>query len=234
MYGYFASDLEAEALPGGEGVGYIDVWGNLPEGSKISIMGIEDPSELETVESMLAEKGFHPLLLERMKKNAEGAFRPTVYIAPTKPAEINGKQRWAWLEIDMETFDVVSVFDTGERGGMAEYLIGCFPENYAEVGAGALVGITTSVGSVAAFTLSIDDYSEVRKAAQEKCKEIGEHLGTVTGFTGAISAGGKIKEGIGGHELQLAKLFEVVENLWINKLTFDEGYKYAVEAYFGK
>ncbi len=236
IYGYFASDAEASALPGKEGVSYTDVWSKLPEGTNIGVVAAEGAEDLESATAALTRNGCPSLLLERLQQKAKsgGEFSPTVYLVPSKSAEINGKQRWAWLEIDTKTYDVVSVFDTGERAGMGEYLIGCFPENYAEVGVGAIVGVTTSLASVSAYSLSIDDYGEVRKAAFEKCKEIGEQLGTVTGAAGGISAGGKVLEGVGGTQIQWEKLFEAAENQWVNRLTFDEGYKLAVEAYFGK
>ena len=163
----------------------------------------------------------------------DGADPPQVlYLVPDRPAQIDGKPRWAWLEIDMVSYDVISVFETGERAGMGEYLIGCLPGNgnYGEVGVGMLTGVTTAIGSVAAYTLTGEDYQTVLKMAQAKCGEIGAIIGIVTGVTGAIDAGGKIKEGVSG--MQLEKLFEANEGIWVNKLTFGDGYSYAVEAYF--
>ncbi len=232
MYGYFASDMEAAALPGGEGVGYTKVWQALPQGAKIIQLAIEEPSSLEAVKEQYSEESFPPLLWERMS-GEDGSDPPqTLYLVPDQPAQIDGKPRWAWLEIDMVSYDVISVFETGERAGMGEYLIGCLPGNgnYGEVGAGMLTGVATAVGSVAAYTLTGEDYQTVLKMAAAKCEEIGAIMGIVTGVTGAIDAGGKIREGVSGKQLE--KLFEANEGIWVNKLTFGDGYSYAVKAYF--
>lgn len=234
MYGYFASDMEAMALPGEEGYGYIQVWNSLPEGAKILQIAIEDEETMEVAIEDLSLKGYPQLLLERMGGHDSYSYYPpkVLYLVPDRPAEINGKARWAWLEIDLETYDVVSVFETGERAGMGEYLIGCLPGNgnYGEVGAGMLVGVTTAGGTVAAYTLTGAEYKEVIKMAKIKCTEIGALIGLTTGTTTAIDAGGKIAEGVSKNNL--AKLFEANEMIWFNKLTFSDGYNAAVEFYF--
>ncbi|MEA4831126.1 MAG: VWA domain-containing protein [Oscillospiraceae bacterium] len=234
MYGYFASNMEAKALPGSEGIDYMDVWKNIPEDGSINVIGLESETDVDAIIEILDETGYPTLLLERMRKNAESEFHPTIYIYQTKPSTVNGKEKWAWLEIDMETYDTVSVFDTGERAGMCEYLVGCFPKTYAEIGVGIVVGITTSVGSVAAYSLSIDDYKEVMAAALNLSEAIGEQLEFITGVTDIIGAHCNVWEGVNGVPIAWEKIFEGLEGLWVNKFTFMEGYNMALDAYFGR
>lgn len=228
MYGYFASDMEASALPGGEGIGYLQVWNNLPAGTTINQIAVDDPSVIETATADLGLEKYPPLLLERMRGGDTGDPPQVFYLVPDKPATINGKSYWSWLEIDMKSYDVVSVFETGERSAMTEFILGCLPGNgnYAEVGAGMLVGVTTSVGSVASYTLTGMDYKDVMKAAQEMCKGIGYAIGTVTSGTGGVDAAGGIAEG------RLKGLFGVNGKVWGNKLGFADGYSYGVDLYF--
>ena len=128
----------------------------------------------------------------------------------------------------MESYDVVSVFETGERSAMTEFILGCLPGNgnYAEVGAGMLVGVTTAVGSVSAYTLTGMNYKDVMKAAQETCRAIGYAIGTVTSGTGGVDAAGGIAEG------RLKGLFGVNGKVWGNKVGFADAYNYGVELYF--
>jgi Mg-chelatase subunit ChlD len=228
MYGYFASDMEAAALPGDEGIGYLQVWNNLPDGTTINQIAVDDASVIETASEELGLENYPPLLLERMRGGDTGDPPKVLYLVPDKPATINGKSRWAWLEIDMESYDVVSVFETGERSAMTEFILGCLPGNgnYAEVGAGMLVGVTTAVGSVSAYTLTGMNYKDVMKAAQETCKAIGYAIGTVTSATGGVEAAGGIAEG------RLKGLFGVNGKVWGNKVGFADAYNYGVELYF--
>ena len=141
--------------------------------------------------------------------------------------------RWAWLEIDQETYDVISVFETGERAGMGEYLIGLFPENCAEIGVGAIVGITTAVWGVSTFSLSLDDYEDIKNNAKALCEDVGAQIAKVTGITGSIGQMGKLGELIGKETLAevLAKITEMAETEWIQP-GFGTGYKAAVDWYF--
>jgi hypothetical protein len=243
LYGYFASDMEGAALPGGKGSSYTQVWNSLPEGTRIVPIEIDSEDAVSNAQDTLGLKeNYPPLLLTRMEQAAE-VSKATLYLVPNKPGTIDGEAHWAWLEIDLHSYDVISVFEDGQRAGMGEYLIGCFPGNgnYGEVGAGALVGITTAVGSVAAYSLTSDDYKAVRAAAYQKCVEIGKYMEKLTGVTGAIDAGGKVKDGLfSGVDdmgewvgIKWEKLFEAGEGIWVNKLTFADGYNFAVKCYFG-
>lgn len=239
MCGYYASQAEASAIPNGEGISYLEVWNQLPKDSSMFVVAPTEPEQCEEAVQILTEKGYPPLLIKRLSDNTERGCS-TVYVMPDKPALVDGKPRWAWLEIDQETYDVISVFETGERAGMSDYLIGMLPENAAEIGVGALVGITTANWGIAIFSLSLDDYEDIKSNAQALCSYVGDQIAKVTGITGSIGQmgklGGMIKmHGAGTDNLGdiLAKFTELAENIWIQP-GFGDGYKAAVDYYFAQ
>lgn len=239
MYGAFASQMEAKALPGGEGIHYLDVWEALPDDASLVLLAPEGSEQYEEAVRLLTEKGYPQKLIDRMQAMIDGYTRAMVYIVPDRPAMVNGKMRWAWLEIDQQTYDVVSVFETGERAGMTDYLIGFFPKNWAEVGAGALVGITTSVWGVSAFALETDDYEAIMASAYALTYNIGKVLEAITGITGAIEQMGNVGNMLEGYgsindrlEKVMKKFHEMAETQWLQP-NFMMGYNEAMKAYFG-
>ena len=238
FYGMFASEMEAKALLGGEGISYLDVWSQLPEDANLTLLAPGDSAQFEEAAALLTEKGYPQLLVERMNALSETNANPMVFILPDKPTEINGKSRWAWLEIDQVTYDVISVFETGERASMAEYVIGLFPKNIAEVGAGALLGATTAGGAIATFALTTDDYGQILANAQALCKDVADNMDKVLGITGSIEQVGNLgamTQGYGSLDGRLgdvlAKMFEMAETQWLQP-NFAMGYKLAVKEYF--
>ena len=231
MCGYHASLAEASAIPTGEGISYLEVWSQLPKDTNMFILAPMETEQYEEAVSILTEKGYPPLMIKRLAEQAGNGMR--VYLMPDRPAIVDGMPRWAWLEIDQETYDVISVFETGERAGMGEYLIGLFPENCAEIGVGAIVGITTAVWGVSTFSLSLDDYEDIKNNAKALCEDVGAQIAKVTGITGSIGQMGKLGELIGKETLAevLAKITEMAETEWIQP-GFGTGYKAAVDWYF--
>lgn len=241
FYGMFASEFEASSLIGGKGISYMDVWRELPSDAGFVVLAPDDSARYVEAADLLREKGYPQMLIERLLTLAETDANPTVYILPDKPAIVNGKSRWAWLEIDQTTYNMISVFETGERASSADYLIGLIPKNLAEVGAGALVGVATAVGAVSAYTLVTDDYAEVMKRASALCAYIGVNMEAFTGAVGFIENVGSVKnmitEGYGAQDGRifeiLAKMTEMAESKWIQP-SFGMGYGEAVKVYFEK
>jgi hypothetical protein len=236
MCGYYASLAEASAIPGGEGISYLEVWNQLPKDTNMFVLAPTETEQYEEAVRILTEKGYPQLMIKHLSEQA--GYGGTVYMIPDKPAMVDGKPRWAWLEIDQETYDVISVFETGERAGMAEYLIGMLPENAAEIGVGAIVGITTAVWGVSTFSLSLDDYTDIKNNAKALCGYVGEQIEKITGITGSIGQTGKLGDmiqmhGSGTESLAeiLAKFTEMAETEWIQP-GFGTGYKAAVDYYF--
>lgn len=240
MCGYFASEAEASALPNSEGISYLDVWNGLPKDASMYIMAPTEAGQYEASAQELSENGYPPLLVKRLTAKIEdGAMEGTLYIIPDYPVAIDGKPRWAWLEINQTTYDVVSVFESGERAGMADYLIGLFPENIMEVGVGVITGVTTAMWGVSTFALVLDDYKEIRANAAKLCGIIGERMKTISDATGTIGHINRAGQAFGelyipGKDIgdALSKLLQSCEAQEIQP-SFGLGYKKAVEAYFG-
>ena len=115
--GIYFSMLESAALTGDKKTGLMELWDQLPKGC--SFLFVEDDEESRTEAlAELQDLGNAPLrLLEAVKKIG------TIIITPLKPAQVNGEMRWAWLEINAQTYEATSVFDNGQHGAMVEVSI---------------------------------------------------------------------------------------------------------------
>lgn len=171
MSGLFASRLEGAALPGNQ-ADFMEMWMGSSDDTNLFLSLKNNRNEdLKYME----EQGFPKLLIERAK-NSSNAM-----LIPNQPTEIHGEKRWAWLEIDPETYETISVMDTGEHGGFAEYLMSMervspTGEDYQVFMTGAFLGVTTSVWSVSSFALELDDYEDILEAAKAYTYGLGEVL----------------------------------------------------------
>lgn len=157
--GLFLSQLEGRILKLGESVELFEIWGRAPK-DRTFIVAASDEDRYKALELMKGSKC--PEILIKHLEESEKMF-----IIPDKPTEIDGEKRWAWLEVDPETYQTISLLETGEHGGMAEYVVNMMPsmEETRDYVAGAFVGITTSVWAVSSFSLELDDYKEILKNA---------------------------------------------------------------------
>jgi len=252
MLGFYASQVEAEVLPDGRGRSYLDVWGTLPNEAGFIHVN-PDMKERELAASTLREKGFPELLCKRLEDN-NLVKTTTGFIIPTHAGKLDGETRWAWLEVDRDTGNVVSVFDTGERMGMASYLLGFKPKEAVEFTAGAMIGIACSHFSVAAYALEFEDYDQIMKSAsalaiyayksiaafKDGVDKLQDPLNTLKDeVTGAANSA--IKDGTGIDVMELYNLYKdgggkYAEGKLTGQLpqpTFTDGFKAVVEAYFG-
>jgi len=171
MSGLFASRLEGAALPGDK-TDFMDVWLNSPEDAQLFLSLRSNRNEdLKYME----ENGFPDTLIERAKTT------PANMLIPNRPTSIHGENRWAWLEIDPDTYETISVTDTGEHGSFAEYLMALEPasptgDDYMAFMAGAFIGVSSSVWNVSSFSLMLDDYEQIIKAAKAYTFGLGEVL----------------------------------------------------------
>ncbi|MEL7624371.1 MAG: vWA domain-containing protein [Clostridiales bacterium] len=182
-HGIYASMLEGEALGGDKAVGFMEVWSALPQDAQIYLVPKE--KMLSTAEA-LEKAGGPPKLIERLKKEAESSPSRKMFFLPSQPALIDGKERWAWLEVreDSDGTRAISISETGERSAMAQYVL----LNAASVGmkplsaegiAGFLYGITCSNWGIAAYSLELDDPVLIRARAYALMDAIAEKLETI-------------------------------------------------------
>ena len=118
--GMFVSSLEGRALTGKDTTNFLDLWINAPKGtSLVFIPPDEEDSEgrLQILEEMIKEGNYPDRLIETVFNTSKAIF------VPDKPTDVDGIKRWAWLEIDPESYETIAVFDTGEHGSFASYLI---------------------------------------------------------------------------------------------------------------
>lgn len=242
--GMAASQLEASAVPGG-GIGYLDVWAALPEDAQIIPYYSDYSEDAEALAKQLASAGYPTVLTEHMIRE----YGNTIFIVPTSSAVVNGEAHWAWLEIDTDTYSTVSVFETGERSGLAGFVMGLVPKNLAEPTAGVLVGVSTSMWAISSYSLETEDYAEVLVESKALCQYISSMMKAVTGARDIAENLNDLKEKVGeldgftgdNFEPAIAKLTRYLATLGGNNLvgatgavpsSFVDGFDLAVDYYF--
>ncbi len=171
MSGLFASRLEGAVLPGNS-ADFMEVWSRSPDDTKLILsLPANRKEDLKSME----EKGFPELLLQRAKDSSKAM------LIPDQATRIYGENRWAWLEIDPETYETIAVMDTGEHGGFADYLMALEPvsptgDDYLVFMTGAFIGVSSSVWSVSAFSLMLDNYKQIIREAKKYTYGLGSVL----------------------------------------------------------
>ena len=238
--GLLASQIEASVLPGGKGESYAHVWATMPKNAGLITIGEEGREEIC---NYLVEKNFPKLLTERLK---DEKCNNLSFIVPTAQGIRNGKPAWAWLEVNNDTGYVVSMFDNGERSGLAGYVIGLNPYNECNFVAGAMIGLTCSNFAVAAYTLEFDNEKAVMASAKKLCQALCEVIGAIEGlasskdlqgyFSGALGsiAGDTTKNLVGVDFNEVYKHIKIIRGDDTYVPTFSEGFKTAIFLYFGK
>ena len=231
LAGLAAGRLEEEALPGG-GRGLFHVWSQLPPEAEIFAIG---PRDRRAVAETMRGLGYPTTLVERVGRGSE------VLLFPSRPAEVDGRPRWAWIEVDPQSYEAVTVLADGSHGAMVEVSIENWATEAAMYMVGALVGIDAALWSVSAFSLELDDEDEIMERAEAFAKALGERLeglsvgGKLSGAELAAKAGigslPKVEGSAGAFKFQLEKdTIKLGENL----LGFGNGYKAAVAYYFAE
>jgi hypothetical protein len=174
--GMFMSSLEGSALTGEEKIDYLDLWAMAPEDT--ALMFIMDDYDLRSQAlTMMQESGikYPDHMIDRIENTEK------VIITTDKPVLYNGEERWAWLEIDPQTYETISVFDTGEHAGMAEYTFSLKPseEDGGKYIVGAFIGVDVAVWSMANSSLKLDDYKLIIQDAMATAKQVGGYLNQV-------------------------------------------------------
>ncbi|WP_316898166.1 VWA domain-containing protein [Pseudodesulfovibrio indicus] len=172
MAGLFASQLEAKVLPEG-GMGFYQLLPYYPEGTNFLWLTPDARYAMgEELQEALPERVFRLLSESR-----------AVVLFPDRPADVGGQPRWAWLEVDPDSYRTIAVLDTGERGGMVERVFSDLWKQGLDYVTGGLVGISSSIWSVSAFSLVLDDYKEIMKEARKFA------LGLADNFSASVKVG---------------------------------------------
>ncbi|MBW1722128.1 MAG: VWA domain-containing protein, partial [Deltaproteobacteria bacterium] len=219
LSGLASARFEASALSG-EAKGLFQIWNHCPEGTRLIAV---DSENQEDFLRQLKERKYPEPIIRHLTETDR------IVLFPSRPAFIHGKPRWAWLEVDPETYRVVAVLDTGAQGAILESLIGNLYEQATSYLVGALVGIDVSIWSVAAFSLELEDYGEIVKAARKFAEDLGKNF-SLGGDSAGMGVGGKP-----GVSLGRAVQFELDPSgvsMGNNLLGFGNGYNDGVAYYF--
>ncbi len=217
MSGLSASQLEAKVLENGHG--FEEIWALMPEDADLVLF---DSNDLDIHMEHMIEAGMTEEMIEYFDD-----LRKMVLIQ-SAPSMIDGKPRWAWLEIDKYDYETISVIDTFEHGSMSSNATLNSALEKAQYIIGAFKGVETSVWSMSAFTMILINYDDVKQAAMAFALGIGENFEAEIGSI-KLSAG-KVPE-LTGPAKDVKDFFDK-EDKDDDSKGFKEGYKDGVELYF--
>jgi hypothetical protein len=230
--GFYLSTLEAEVLPGNNKVGYLDLWTQAPAGTTIQAIPCLAENRDDIFKAMEAEGKYPTLLLAAVKEN-----KKLIYV-PDQPTVFNGQKRWAWLEIDPETYQTISVFDTGLHSGMTEFKLSLIPTEDDTIKwlKGIWVGTNVAVWSMCSSSLKYgDSYKQVLADAKATAMEVAK---TVQEFYEVVEAVKdkeiKFKIALGdSHKIEFKiSMAGIKGSLKQSMYSLSGGMKLAIDAYF--
>jgi hypothetical protein len=184
--GIFVSMLEAYALGEDKAVGFLQVWTQLPENTPIFVITTEN---MEESAKSFEEYGAPPKLVERLREQKKSGVK-AMFLVPRDPAVIDGKKRYAWLEMTESNngTQIISVSETGEHSALAEYIIlnaasfGVKPLS-AEGVAGFLFGITCIDWGIVTYSLQTEDYASIMAQTKMLVSGVQQVLATIESAT---------------------------------------------------
>lgn len=164
--GIFLSDLEAHIM---KGKGVFQFWG------RNNVFFIAPSGKQKSAWLKFASaKGVSESVINAIKKSK------AVIMFPEKPAIVNDKPFWSWIEIDPKTYEMIGILETGERGTIAgEAIIQALIPDGAGLMLGFMKGIETAVWGQCAFIVGGYDYEEALDKTEELIGNLGEHLGKI-------------------------------------------------------
>ena len=232
--GFYLSQLEAEVLPGDNQVGYLELWARAPAGTIVQAIPCVDGNR-DALHADMVKSGKYPArLLDAVKRNELLLF------VPTAPTVWNGQERWAWLEVDPETYQAIAVFDTGLHGGMTEFKLALLPSDDDTIKwmKGIWVGTNMSVWTMCSSTLKYgDNYEAVLIDAKKTAYECAEIVDKFMEFVEAVqNMEMKFSVPVGGagsHEIEVKIGMSGIKGEFKQKLySYAGGMKLAIDAYF--
>jgi hypothetical protein len=162
-----------------------------------------------------------------LREQAKNSIK-AIFLVPKSPAVIDGKPRYAWLEMteNYNGTQVISVSETGEHSGMAEYIVlnaasvGVKPLS-AEGAAGFLYGITCIDWGIATYSLQTDNYASILAQTKILVSGVQELLANIESAADLTS---KLGESLGDPQKSLEALEASYKMLLSqNKLNVDLG-----------
>lgn len=233
MSGIFASKLEADILPGG--MGFFEMLGHFPGDTQMLWLTSDARYRMEDQ----LKAAVPPGVFKHLNRSS------ATVLFPSQPAIIGGKPRWAWLEVNPGTYETIAVLDTGERGAMVERVFSDLWKDGLDYITGGLVGVSSSIWSVSAFSLVMDDYNKILAAAKKFA------LGLADNFSASVKIGHfEVKGSIGGSDLEtgysgpgsdavntgrnLKGMYDKIKDPKVDLGGFEGGFKDGVNFYFSQ
>lgn len=227
--------IEEQVMGGG---GIFSRWSGVAE-QNIVIAGPQNVGELiDGLNDELVANATRELLWQA---NGKGLGVIMALKAPT----FAGNARPAWFTFDPETYEMVAVLDNGAHGSMVEKPITEIIQDGAKYSIGFMLGVNTSVWSVAAYSIKFDDLKEIADSAKKLCLNIAAKLNNVgkglndyipnsfTAKEAKVSAGrAELKIGFGEIKPDSFKLM-TKPSLNFN-FGYQAGFEDAVKAYFNQ
>lgn len=241
LAGFYLSGLEAEVLPGNNKVSYLDLWTQAPSGTAIEAIPVMyDAKDREAFFKQMEQQGKYPLLLlKAVKENKK------LILVPTEPTVFMGQERWAWMEIDPDTYKAISVFDNGLHSGMAEFQVSLLPSTDDTIQwlKGVWVGTNVSVWSMCSSTLKYgDQYNAVKidakKAATAAAGAVSKFFGLSGDIAKKASEAGDPKQSVGfslspTHKINFTISMSGIKGKVSQKMfNLSAGMKLAIDTYF--
>lgn len=219
--GIYSTYLESYVL-GEQGYGAIDIMGLAPEEADFILM--KPYLEGQDVEAM-KERGVSERMIGYFTSSKNYVFIPNM------PTLLNGTKRWAWIEIDPESYETIGKIDTLENGALVSNAITGTVKDMGQFFVGGFVGVTSSIWSVSAFSLMEDDYDKILKDAKKFVLGMKDSFGVKAGKF-SMSVGGKpqISQDIGVIKVS----FDGGVGIGQTVFGFTEGFVAGVEKYFEK
>ncbi|MBI9012709.1 MAG: VWA domain-containing protein [Clostridiales bacterium] len=180
MTGLYASTLESNVL--NNGYGLLEIWGALDKDTEFMMM---DTYMIEDMYDDITALGIEEKALDYMIDTGN------IILMPKTTVMIDGVRRYAWLEMNPQTYRTIAVLDDFSKGSAVETTIIDIVKNSAQYAVGGFKGVETSIWSVAAFSLEESDYDVILKKAKAFALSISKRFSTSIGGVGGSIGGSK-------------------------------------------
>ena len=165
----FTSILEGDALTAKDKASFLDLWARAPEDASLQLIPCFDSPGEEIITGM-KDSGYPEKLINSVKKAKK------MIITLDTPVVFDGQKRWAWVEINPDTYEIISVMDTGEHGATEFVSLKGLVDDAGKFELGSFIGFVLSIWSVAIYSLELDNYNNILANAYVFAKGIGEYL----------------------------------------------------------
>lgn len=168
MNGLFAARAEASVVDNGQGV--FERW----QAAKIAEAVMIYPSSKQAALDTMAQNGTSEAIIQRLKQSKKVWFYP-----------LHITENPAWLEIDPQTYQTVSVLANGMYGSASEYSpMQTLITDGSQYLVGYLAGTEIAMGSVVVATFLYNDYDQIISFAENMANVIGCGVSMVSSVKG--------------------------------------------------